>query len=262
MASNVVHMEREDPAVLSGLSFVVPAFNEEESLEDAIAAIRANAASLGCPFEVVIVNDGSSDRTGEIADSISQRDSAIRVIHHPRNRRVGAALKTGAANARFEWMVLNPVDNPIPPEELRNLIAASRHASIVVGYRSERPGYRLWMRFASRVYHDMLMVLFGVRLKDFNWCCLYRTELLRSLPMKNEGILGFPEVLIRAARSGEPLIEVPLSMRERVTGRPTVSKMKVLGRTVVDMMGLVWDVRVRGPLNRRNGVSDRTERSA
>ena len=260
MATNVLQMEREEPAALSGLSFVVPAFNEEESLESAIGAIRANAESLGFPFEIVIVNDGSSDRTGELADELSRRDSAIRAIHHPQNRRVGAALKTGAANASYEWMVLNPVDNPIPPNELRMLIAQTERASIVVGYRSQRPGYRLWMRVASRIYHDMLTVLFGVRLKDFNWCCLYRTEVLRSIPMKNEGILGFPEVLIRAARSGETLVEVPLSMRERVTGRPTVSKMKTLTGTALDMLGLAWDVRVRGPLNGRD--SERTDRQA
>jgi hypothetical protein len=143
-------------------------------------------------------------------------------------------------------MVLNPVDNPIPTSELQNLLAASKDVAIVVGYRSERPGYRPWMRFASRVYHDMLSLLFGMRLKDFNWCCLYRTEVLRATPMKHEGILGFPEVLIRAHRAGHALAEVPLSMRARVTGRPTVSKMRVLANTVVDVFALAWDVRVHG----------------
>jgi glycosyltransferase involved in cell wall biosynthesis len=238
-------MESEVQAV-PGLTVVVPAFNEEESLASAISEIRSNVAALSIPFEIVIVNDGSSDRTGAIADELSRADPAIRAIHHPKNRRVGAALKTGAAHARHRWMVLNPVDNPIPTTELQDMLAASKDVAIVVGYRSERAGYRPWMRFASRVYHDMLSVLFGLRLKDFNWCCLYQTEVLRATPMQNEGILGFPEVLIRAHHAGHALAEVPLSMRARVTGRPTVSKVRVLANTVVDVFALAWDVRVRG----------------
>ena len=231
--------------MVPGLSVVVPAYNEEESLAESIADIRANVAALSVPFEIVIVNDGSKDRTGAIADELSLGDPIIRAVHHPKNRRVGAALKTGAKNARYPWMVLNPVDNPIPTAELQILLAASHGAAIVVGYRSARPGYRRWMRVASRIYHDMLQMLFDMRLKDFNWCCLYRTDVLRTTPMKNEGILGFPEVLIRAYRAGHALVEVPLSMRERVTGRPTVSRMKTLANTVGDVLALAWDVRVR-----------------
>lgn len=247
-----------------GLSVVVPAFNEEESLAEAIAAIRTNVAALSLPFEIVIVNDGSADRTGAIADELARTDSTVRAVHHPKNRRVGAALKTGAGHARHPWMVLNPVDNPIPTTELADMLAASIEADIVVGYRSERPGYRPWMQFASRVYHDMLQVLFGMRLRDFNWCCLYRTDVLRGTPMKHEGILGFPEVLIRAHHAGHRLVEVPLSMRARVTGRPTVSKMKTLANTVVDVLALAWDVRVRGggqaPLRDSNSPAPNWER--
>jgi glycosyltransferase involved in cell wall biosynthesis len=228
----------------SGLSVVVPAYNESEGLRPAIAQIRANVAALGVPFEIVIVNDGSKDDTGAIANAIAAEDPHVRVIHHARNRRVGAALKTGAANVLNEWMVLNPVDNAIPTEELRAMLAAARQADIVVGYRGDRPGYHAWMKWASGVYRDMLAALFRLRLRDYNWCCLYRTEVLRSLPMKYEGILGFPEMLIRAHDAGYELVEVPLSMKARVTGRPTVSRIRVLAKTSMDLLGLAADVRL------------------
>lgn len=237
-----------DRGPVAALTAIVPAFNEEETLVSAVTAIRANLRELGVPFEIVIVNDGSTDGTARIAEQFAADDRSIVVVHHERNRRIGAALKTGAETACHGWAVLVPVDNPIPATELRRLCAAAGDAAIAVGYREGRPGYPWWMRAASRVYHELLSALFGMRLRDFNWCCLYRTDVLRAVPIRHQGILGLPELLIRAHRDGYRLVEVPLSMRARISAnrRPTVSRVRTMASALLDVLVLCWELRVTG----------------
>jgi len=231
---------------IDGLTVLVPAFNEATTLAASLTKIHSNVAELGVSFEILVVNDGSRDETGAIADDFAARDAHVRVFHHDENRRIGAVLRTGIAAARHNRLVLNPVDNPISSDELRRLLEASQHAAVAAGRRAGRPGYTMWMRSASATYNGLLRILFGVPLRDFNWCCLYRTDVLRSIVIRHDGILGVPEVLIRAYRGGHRIVEVPLSMRPRVSGRPTVSRLRTIRTAFLDMLDLFWELRVRG----------------
>jgi len=113
---------------VAGISAVLPAYNEAAAITKTVADLRAVLARLGPPFEIIVVNDGSADQTGVIAEGLATRDPAIRVVHHPRNLGYGAALKSGFAAARREWVFLMDADGQFDPEELPGFIEAAAAA--------------------------------------------------------------------------------------------------------------------------------------
>ncbi len=230
---------------LEGLSIVVPVFNEERTLASSIDEILASATPLGVPLEIVVVDDGSIDRTAAIASQIAVADPRVRLVRHRTNRRLGAALRTGIAEARFPRVILDPVDCPLRSEEFRALYDGCGRAEIAVGYRPGRPGYPSWLRSASGVYHGMLRVALGVKLRDYNWCCGYRREIFATIPIRFDGIIALPEVLGRAHRAGMRLVEVPVDMRPRVVGTGTVRQVHKWMRIASDLLALTVELRVR-----------------
>ena len=229
-----------------GLSVVVPAFNEEATLAASVAEMLASAGTLGVPFEVVVVDDGSTDGTAHVATELSARDGRVRLVRRPVNGRIGAALRTGIANARFPRVVLDPVDSPLEPAEFRRLYDGCGDADVAVGYRAGRAGYPAWLRGASTAYRWLLRAALGVGLRDYNWCCGYRREIFRTLPIRFDGIVGLPEVLARAHRAGLRLVEVPVGMRPRTVGKGTVRRIRTWTKVAADVARLAVDLRIGG----------------
>ena len=225
------------------LSIVVPAYNEEALLEWAVRALVAGGVESGIAVEVVVVNDGSEDRTGEIAERLARAIPGVRVAHHGVNQGWGSAVRTGIANAKKEIVALSPVDSPLTGEQMRLFVEALGDADIVVGYRSDRPGYSPWLHFASQCYHRIVTGVFGLRLRDVNWIHFYRKTVIESLPLRLSGIVFPAEVLAKAVRRGYRIVEVPSTMQARTSGRPTVSRPRVIGRAVRDLGRLWWELR-------------------
>jgi glycosyltransferase involved in cell wall biosynthesis len=227
----------------SGLTVIVPAYNEAVLLESAVTRLLAGVETLGIPVEVVIVNDGSADATGRIADAIAGRVSSVRVVHHAANRGFGQAVRTGASNAQHELLVLSPVDSPLTAPQLQSFLDAVEGADLVLGYRSDRPGYSAWLRLGSRCYHRLVTSLFGLPFRDVNWIHLYRRHVLQTLPLHLSGIVFPAEVVVKAHRRGYRIVEVPSEMEARASGQPTVSRPRVLIKAVRDLAHLWNDVR-------------------
>jgi anaerobic magnesium-protoporphyrin IX monomethyl ester cyclase len=232
-----------------GLSIIMPAYNEEADLEHAATKILAAMRKVVEDYQLVIVNDGSKDNTGEIADKLATQNKHVTVVHHPQNRGWGAAVKIGIAHSRYDLVMLSAVDNPFEAEEIARFLQASDKADVVVGFRTGRPGYKAWMRFGSRVYHWMIYMLFGLRLRDFNWIHLYNKKIFDDIDITFSGIVYMPEVLVKAAQQGYRIVEISSEMKPRLHGESTVSKPRIIIRTFLDLMRL-W-VMVRGPLARR-----------
>lgn len=228
---------------VQSLAIVVPAYNEEPSLETSVLAIAAAAERCIKDFEIIIVDDGSRDRTGEIADALAGKHPRIRAVHHGKNRMIGGSLLSGLQAARSSHLMLIPVDNPLTEERMRAYLDASERADIAVGYRPERQGYRAWMKAGSRLYHAFCVLLFGVPLKDFMWISLYDREKILALHPRFEGIAIFPEILAKAARRGLRLAEVECPMTARRTGRATVSRISRVSHLFLETLRLWTHVR-------------------
>jgi glycosyltransferase involved in cell wall biosynthesis len=206
------------------LSIIVPAYNEEAVLFGAITELVCNLRELNIRGEVLLIDDCSEDASGAIADTLSLQYPELKVIHHTANMMIGGALRTGIASARYENILLVPVDNILNADQLRQFLTAAEHADIVCGYRRERAGYSTSMRVLSKVYHALLVALFMVDLRDFTWIYLYKKRIFNSMSLKFNGIALLPEILIKAVKKGMTITEIPCDMKPRTTGKATISR--------------------------------------
>ena len=147
-----------------GVCVVVPAYDEELAIEQHLRELEAVLSQLGCPYELIVVNDGSSDRTGEIA-----RSSGARVIDLPENRGYGAALKTGIDASRFETIIITDADGTYPAREIPALLALSSQYDMVVGARIRADAaIPMVRRPAKWVLTRLASFLAGRRIPDLN----------------------------------------------------------------------------------------------
>jgi len=218
------------------LSFVIPAYNEEPNVAEALRRASAVLQGLNLDYEIILVNDGSRDRTGEIAKSMIGSIPHLRVIENNPNRGYGGALKAGFYAAIKEWIAFAPSDNQFDFNELADLLAKANSAGIVTGYRANDAD-----PFARRVnrwgWNGLVRLLFGYMTRDID--CgfkLFRREILERVTLNSDGAMMDTELLAGAQARGYKIVEVPLKHLPRTAGAPTGANYKVILRAFRDLV--------------------------
>lgn len=223
------------------LSVVLPLYNEEASVE---TVVRSTLKALGAAtdtFELLIVDDGSTDQTAPIAARLErQHPDKIRLLRHPRNLGFGQALKTGFEVARFDYLFFNSADNFLLPEELFRTISLLDRYDIVLQYRESRVDYSAVRKFASRCYHLMIGFLFGVRLPDIGWLAVYPREVYQSLSICSRGDFILAEVLIKARRMGCKMGGLTVHYEPRRDGVSTGARPSTIAKILWEMLKYGW----------------------
>jgi glycosyltransferase involved in cell wall biosynthesis len=225
------------------LTFFFPAYNEEENVERMVERVLEDVAPLVDSLEVVIVDDGSTDRTPELADSLAAAHPAVRVVHQP-NRGYGGALQAGFASARGELIAFSDGDLQFDLAEFRLLLERLDHPQRpvdgVIGYRIKRrdPPHRI---FIAKSYNALASAAFGLRLRDIDCAMkLFRREVFDGLPLDAEGPFLSAELLIKLRGRGARLAQIGVNHFPRTAGSNTgASPLKIL-RTVRDLARLRW----------------------
>lgn len=235
------------------ISAVLPAYNEAANLERTVRGLIPVLARRAGAFEILIIDDGSTDETAQVAARLAAEVSQVRVLRHPGNQGYGAALRTGFMAAKREWIVLLDADGQFDPEDLTHLVAALPGADLVVGYRRQRadPGHR---RLFAAVWRLLVWMLLGVRARDPNCGLkLMRTRLIQALDLRSNGALISAEFLGKAARLGAVIVEVPVTHHPRTSGRQTGGTLRVTLRAYYELAHLGWQIRQFGrfPEDRR-----------
>ncbi len=231
-----------------GISAVLPAYNEEAALEETVAALRIVLLAVGRPFEIVIVDDGSADRTGEIAGRLGREDPAVRTIHHARNLGYGEALKSGFGAARGEWVFLMDADGQFDPAELPAFLEAAAAADFVVGYRPSRadPAHRA---LYAKIWARLMSLLLGVAVRDVDCAFkLMRRSYLERMHLEAGGAFLSAEMLAKARRMGARFAELPVRHLPRRAGASTGGSVRVLVRAFLELGRLWWKVRRFRPM--------------
>ena len=169
----------------------MPAYNEEHSIVSAVDENKESFSSLGLDFEIIIVNDASTDGTAEIADQLAKQNKNISCYHHHSNLGPGGAFKTGVLYSKKEYIIFIPFDNPLSVDDLKTYLPMVEVCDIVVGVRTERMGYNRFERFASFFYNRILVpLLFNIGVSDVNWIQIYRRKFFEdgTLNVKNTKI--------------------------------------------------------------------------
>jgi glycosyltransferase involved in cell wall biosynthesis len=202
------------------ISFIIPALNEERVLETVIEQVMEKIAAARFPdYEVILVDDGSTDRTGEIMEAAARRHSKMQVLHNARNLRFGNSYKRGLREARFDYVMLLCGDGGLPASSLPPIFECIGTADIVVPWMTNLKVIKSpWRYFLSRAYTAMLNLTFGMRLKYYNGLPVHRRDLLQSIDITSGGFGFQSEILIKLIRSGCSFVQVGVQGAEEKGG--------------------------------------------
>jgi len=236
-------LDGQSAPLLPELSIVIPVHDEEGAIADVLAAVRSAAPRSAVRWEIVVVDDGSRDRTPRLLQAAASRDARIRVVRHPGNRGYGAALRTGFAAARFDWVFFTDGDGQLDPTQLPDAVAALGEADGVVGYRARR-AESSWRRMNTAIWNGLVRTALGVPVRDLN--CAFKLlprVVLAPDGLRARGAVISAEILARAARAGFRFAEIPVLHRPRRQGRPSGARPRVVLRAAWELPLLYWRLR-------------------
>ena len=230
----------------ASLSVVFPMWNEEEYIERAVSAARATLDDMGVDYEIVIVDDASTDRTGAMADALAAADPRIRVVHNKTNLKLGGTLRAGYAAATKDLILYTDADLPFDLSEVPRAVRLLeyQHADVLSAYRFDRTLEGPLRAVYTFFYTLLIRSLFDLPIKDVNFSFkLFRRALLEKFPLKSDGSLIDAEFLIRARKSGATIIQIGVDYFPRSRGVSTLSSPGVIFKIVREMLGLWAELR-------------------
>ncbi|HUS42220.1 MAG TPA: glycosyltransferase family 2 protein [Ilumatobacteraceae bacterium] len=242
------------------LSIFYPMWNEEEYVERALTAGRRACEQLMRTgdigeYELIVVDDASTDRTAAIADRLATEDHRVRVVHHARNRKLGGAIKTGFATATGDVILYTDADLPFDMAELPRAVRLLREydADIVSAYRFDRTGEGYLRSIYTFVYNLLIRTLFDVKARDINFAFkLCRARVFDHVELRSEGSFIDAELVIRATRLGFEMLQFGVDYFPRTRGESTLSSPSVITTILQEM----WQL--RGDLEEIRPIIDRS----
>ena len=232
------------------LSVFYPMWNEQDYIERAMRFGKRACEDLVesgdiADYELIIIDDKSTDRTPELADAMAAADPHIRVIHHERNRKLGGSMKTGFAAATGDLVLYTDADLPFDMDELPRAVRLLRdyEVDIISAYRFDRTGEGSLRAVYTFVYNGLIKALFGVKVRDINFAFkLCRRQIFDHIELKSEGSFIDAELVIRATRMGYEIMQMGVDYFPRTRGESTLSSPGVILTILEEMWSLRADL--------------------
>lgn len=222
---------------LPSISVVMPAYNEEDIIETVARNCATYLETVCHDYEVVIVNDGSKDKTGEILDRLHAENPRIVPVHQA-NTGYGGALQAAFKNATKEYIFFMDSDNQFDIREMDKLIPHLANVDVVLGYREHRQDH-LGRKFNAFGWKTLVNILFGLGVRDID--CAFkifkRDKLMMALP-ESEGAMINTEMLVKLKRRKTPWVEVPVTHYPRLGGQATGANIKVIIKAFKELFKL------------------------
>jgi len=239
-----------------------PMFNEEANIRAAVASAAEILGTLTDDYEILIVDDASTDQTGLIADALAAEDARIRVIHHPRNLRLGGALKTGFSSATKDLILYSDADYPFDMIELVKAVRIIRQADAVSAYRFDRTGEGPIRTLYSFGWNLLIKILFGLRVKDVNFSFkLCRKKIFERVHLKSNSSFIDAELLIRCQYHGFRILQLGVDYFPRSRGISTLSSFDTIRKMLLEMIRLYPELKaIRRETRRADGALPRPGR--
>lgn len=228
---------------LPGLTVFLPSHNEEGNVERVVGAFCAELPNDADNYEVVVVDDGSRDRTGEIADRLASANPHVKVVHHAVNRGYGGAVISGIRAATQPFVLLADGDGQFDPVEVRRLIARIGDHDVVAGRRAHRADH-LMRRVNGKAWTLLVRMLFGLRISDID--CgfkLFRREALEGIELHAKGAMISTELMARLAAHGARVYEVEVTHLPRITGEQSGNNLRVILRAFRELFALYRELK-------------------
>ena len=235
-----------EPDPVTSLSVFFPCYNEKESICALTEKAVIVAQNICGDHEVILVNDGSSDGTAELADQLAEKYPTVRVIHHPVNKGYGAALQSGFRAATKEFVFYTDGDGQFDIAELPNVLPLIAHCDIVSGYRINRQD-GLLRKINAFCWTKLVGFLFNLKLRDIDCAFkLYKRKIFNDIEMYSTGALIDTEILARAQRKGYTITQIGVHHYPRMAGQQTGANVKVIFRAFKELFKLRKQIRQTG----------------
>lgn len=217
------------------VSIIVPACNDALTLRQVVEGAAAHLEGAGVPYEIVVIDDGSRDGTGQVLDELAARNPRVKPHHHPINLGFGRTIRELYGLAAMDLACSLPGDDQFPAGNLDAMLAVMDRCDLVIGWRHPRrdPWRR---RLQSGVYNLLLRLLFGWRVRDVNSIKLVRREVLQRVRLDSGSPFVDAELCLRAARLGYRIGEVEVEHRERRHGEASGGRWRTIAETLRDLV--------------------------
>ena len=218
------------------VSFILPAWNEEENIVQAIESTAAAAQRHCTDYEIVVVDDGSTDNTAKLVLALQSVHPTLRLIQHQTNRGYGEALHSGFSAGRLEHVFFTDADNQFDMDELALLLAWADHSDVVAGYREVRQDSRIRLLNAW-LWNRLVRVLFYVPVRDIDCAFkLFRRSAIAVVDIESRGAMINTEIMVKLARSGQRIVEVSVTHLPRQAGKPHGASPRVITRAFAELV--------------------------
>ncbi len=225
------------------LSIFFPFWNEEKNIESVVKKAIPTAERIASKWEIIMVDDGSSDKTLEIASKLAKGNSNLKIFHHDKNRGYGAALKSGFESSKYKLIVFNDGDSQFDFSEIDRFIERIESADLVIGHRKKRydQPFRHLLMNLLKIWD---FVFFGFYFRDID--CgfkLFRKEALNKImPLRSEGAMITTEILAKAKKANLKIAQVEVTHFPRLYGDQSGGNLRVILRAIRESFVLWWDL--------------------
>lgn len=222
----------------------MPAYNEEGNIAATVIDAEKAAKRVARKYEIVVVDDGSRDKTAEIVRELGKQNPRIRLVSHRVNQGYGAAVKTGLAACRLDWIFFTDSDGQFRYDELENFVQARGRADLVIGYRKKRmdPFHRVFV--AQVLLKIWNFLLFRLTVRDVD--CAYKLfsrEVRDAIKLETSSAITVTEFIVKAIRAGFKIKQIPVIHYARRFGEQTGGNWRVIARAAVESFRLYQELR-------------------
>jgi glycosyltransferase involved in cell wall biosynthesis len=219
------------------LSIFFPAYYDENNIEKVVQKAVKVAEELKLKdYEITIIEDGSPDKTGEVADKLAEQYEKVKVIHHKKNMGYGATLYEGFTTARLDYVFYTDGDNQFDLEELKKFVALIPYSDIVIGYRKKKQ-YSTYRKLTSFVYNLTLRLMFGIDYVDIDCAFkLIKRDLFDKIKIQTKDAFIDAEIMIQAKVLGYTTTEIGVKHLPRIDGISTAARPSIILRTIKEII--------------------------
>lgn len=229
---------------LKSITITIPAFNEEESIAFVVKNSLRDLPKYFNDYEIVIVDDGSTDKTGEIADQLAKKNKRVRVVHQ-KNNGYSSAVLAGIKTATKEYVAYVPADGQFLVADMRHCFEEIGKADLILGYRGGRQDYTTRRVIFSYGYLLLLLFLFDIKYMDVGWVNIWRTNKVQKMKLTcSQGIFILTEILVRFKKKGLKIVEAPSYYHPRLGGEAKNAKLKVVFKTFLSALKLCCEIKL------------------
>ncbi len=211
------------------LSVVLPAYNEEDNIVEAVSRATAVAERLCVAHEIVVVDDGSTDETAPLVEQTFADDPRVRLVRHERNLGYGEAVRSGLRAARLDLLFLTDADNQFDLDELERFLPWTDRVDVVAGYRLNRQD-NFNRRLNAKAWNGLMRLLFYVPVRDIDCAFkVFRRQPLESVDLETVGAMVSTEIMVKLGRAGASVVELGVNHYPRTAGKARGAHLSVVG---------------------------------